>query len=86
MMPDVPMGKNSTKAIEIRNIVKEGDGRNYNIAFLAPGKFKEAAENVLAMIQTSDPDEYASVILAKGALSPEDDKYSGWASTNSEDF
>ena len=87
-MPDVPIGLNSTKALEIRKIVQEGDGQNYNIAFFAPNKFKEEAENVLVMIQTSDPDEYASVILTKGALTPEDDKYSGWpsSSTTSEEF
>ena len=45
-MQDFP-SLNSTKAIEVRRIVKEGDGQNYNIAFLAPDKFKEAVENVI---------------------------------------
>ena len=83
IMPDFPIKTNSTKAIEIRKIVKEGDGQNYNVAFLAPNKFKEVAENVLVMIQTSDPEEFASVILTKGVLTPEDDKYSGWPSSSS---
>ena len=45
-MQDFPI-LNSTKAIEVRRIVEEGDGQNYNIAFLAPDKFKETAKNVL---------------------------------------